>query len=79
MRLLRISSTTVLLVFLTAILAMAASTDAADSAVVKHAAAVIPEAHHTFEAVVDGTEVTHDFAIRNTGDGPLAIQQVKTG
>jgi hypothetical protein len=79
MRLLRLSFTAVLLVFLTATLAMAASNDTADSAAVKPPAAVIPEAHHAFEAVVDGTQVTHDFAIRNTGDGPLVIQQVKTG
>jgi hypothetical protein len=41
--------------------------------------AVIPQLSHTFEAVVDGMEVTHDFAIQNTGDAPLAIQRVKTG
>ena len=79
MKLLRLSSTAVMLIVFTATLAAAASSDATDSAAVTLPVAVIPEAHHAFEAVVDGTQVTHDFAIRNTGDGPLVIQQVKTG
>ena len=41
--------------------------------------AVLPELAHEFEAVVDGTEISHDFSVKNTGDGVLAIQQVKTG
>jgi hypothetical protein len=40
---------------------------------------VLPELKYEFDPVVDGTQVTHDFAIKNTGDGPLAITQVKTG
>jgi hypothetical protein len=40
---------------------------------------VLPELSFKFEPVVDGTEVTHDFAIKNTGNGPLSITQVKTG
>jgi hypothetical protein len=40
---------------------------------------VAPELKYQFNPVVDGTQVTHDFAIKNTGDGPLAITQVKTG
>ena len=40
---------------------------------------LLPELSFKFDPVVDGTEVTHDFAIKNTGDGPLAITQVKTG
>jgi hypothetical protein len=39
----------------------------------------LPELKFEFDPVVDGTQVTHDFAIKNTGDGPLAITQVKTG
>lgn len=42
-------------------------------------AAVLPTLKHEFEPVVDGTEITHDFSIKNTGDGPLAIERVKTG
>jgi hypothetical protein len=68
-----------MLLLFTATLALAASGDATVGAAVTSSAAVIPEAHHAFEPVVDGTQVTHDFAIRNTGDGPLVIQQVKTG
>lgn len=40
---------------------------------------VLPELKYEFDPVVDGTQVTHDFAIKNTGNGPLAISQVKTG
>ena len=40
---------------------------------------VLPELSFKFDPVVDGTEVTHDFAIKNNGDAPLAITQVKTG
>ena len=40
---------------------------------------VLPELNYEFGTVVDGTQVTHDFAIKNTGDGPLAVTQVKTG
>jgi hypothetical protein len=41
--------------------------------------AAIPELQYKFDPVVDGTQVTHDFAIKNKGGGPLAITQVKTG
>ncbi len=40
---------------------------------------VLPEIKYEFDPVVDGTQITHDFAIKNTGDGSLAITQVKTG
>ena len=39
----------------------------------------LPELSHEFDQVVDGTQVTHDFIIRNTGNGPLTINEVKTG
>ncbi|BBO68768.1 hypothetical protein DSCA_26980 [Desulfosarcina alkanivorans] len=39
----------------------------------------LPELAFQFDPVVDGTQVTHDFAIRNGGNGPLAITNVKTG
>jgi len=39
----------------------------------------IPDPLFTFEAVVDGTEVVHDFQVYNRGTGELAIQQVQTG
>lgn len=41
--------------------------------------AIIPDPKFVFDPVVDGTQVSHDFSIKNTGDGPLAISRVKTG
>lgn len=42
-------------------------------------AALIPQAQIQFEPVVEGTEVTEDFTVKNEGDGILEIYQVKTG
>jgi len=42
-------------------------------------AAVMPELKYEFKPVVDGTEVIHDFTVRNSGEATLAIHQVKTG
>lgn len=39
----------------------------------------VPESKFTFNTVLDGNEVTHDFIIQNKGDAPLAIEKVKTG
>jgi hypothetical protein len=33
----------------------------------------------TFDPVVDGTEVVHDFRVYNRGKGALAIEKVQTG
>jgi len=41
--------------------------------------AVVPEFKYAFKPVVDGSEITHDYRIKNTGDGPLAIERVRTG
>lgn len=41
--------------------------------------AVFPTTQFEFEAVADGTEVQHDFIVRNTGTAPLDIKEVKTG
>ena len=41
--------------------------------------AVLPELQYEFDPVVDGTQITRDFTIKNTGSGPLAITKVKTG
>ena len=41
--------------------------------------ATMPELKYEFDPVVDGAQVTHDFPIKNTGSGPLAITNVKTG
>ncbi|MBW2605335.1 MAG: hypothetical protein JRE28_13670 [Deltaproteobacteria bacterium] len=40
---------------------------------------VVPESRYTFPAVIDGTEVTHDFIIQNKGDTLLVIEKVRTG
>jgi hypothetical protein len=38
-----------------------------------------PELNFEFKPVVDGTTITHEFPVKNTGQGPLAIRKVKTG
>lgn len=42
-------------------------------------AAVFPSSRYAFDPVVDGTEVRHDFKVRNTGTAELEIRDVKTG
>lgn len=41
--------------------------------------AVFPKVKYQFKAVVEGTHVTHGFAVKNTGSGTLDIARVKTG
>lgn len=41
--------------------------------------AVVDKSEYTFSSVIEGTEVKHDFIIRNTGDAPLLIENVKGG
>lgn len=41
--------------------------------------AVFPATEFEFEAVADGTEVQHDFIVKNTGTAQLDIKEVKTG
>ncbi|SLM30384.1 exported hypothetical protein [Desulfamplus magnetovallimortis] len=38
-----------------------------------------PDSGYTFEKVVEGVEITHDFVVINKGTAPLHIQKVKTG
>jgi hypothetical protein len=45
----------------------------------KTASAVIVEKDFSFASVVDGSEVAHDYLIKNTGEGTLEISRVKTG
>lgn len=42
-------------------------------------AIMVPDPLFTFEAVVDGSEVVHDFPVYNRGTGDLAIEKVQTG
>jgi hypothetical protein len=41
--------------------------------------AVFPQLKYQFDSVVEGTHVTHAFAVKNTGSGTLDIARVKTG
>ena len=56
-----------------------AAAETAATTSVRRPRAVLPELAHEFEAVVDGTHISHDFTVKNGGDGVLAIQRVKTG
>ncbi|MFZ7128215.1 MAG: hypothetical protein ACOWWM_18835 [Desulfobacterales bacterium] len=38
----------------------------------------IPEPVFSFEPVIEGEHVVHDFVIRNEGDAPLRIHKVGT-
>ena len=40
---------------------------------------MIPDPLFTFDTVVDGSEVVHDFRVYNRGKGELAIEKVQTG
>jgi len=39
----------------------------------------VPEMQFTFQPVVEGTEIVHDFVILNKGTDVLSILNVKTG
>ena len=39
----------------------------------------LPEIQFTFQPVVEGTEVVHDFVILNKGTDVLSVLNVKTG
>ena len=39
----------------------------------------LPETKFTFQPVVEGTEVVHDFVILNKGTDELSVLNVKTG
>lgn len=41
--------------------------------------AFLPETHFEFPSVFEGQEVYHEFVIRNKGDAPLDIRDVRTG
>jgi hypothetical protein len=40
--------------------------------------AFLPERKYEFEAVPEGSEVVHDFILKNTGTAPLHIKKVRT-
>lgn len=39
----------------------------------------IEQVRHVFPTVVEGTQVSHAFSVRNVGDAPLVIKNVRTG
>lgn len=39
----------------------------------------VPEKQFTFQPVVEGTEIVHDFVILNKGTEELSVLNVKTG
>jgi hypothetical protein len=39
----------------------------------------VPETQYTFQPVVEGTEVVHDFVLLNKGADALSVLNVKTG
>lgn len=40
--------------------------------------AYFPEQTFTFDRVLEGNQVIHDFVIKNKGNGPLAVERVKS-
>ena len=55
----------------------AATTKAAEKAAPPNI--MIPDPLFTFDTVVDGSEVVHDFRVYNRGTGELTIEKVQTG
>ena len=58
---------------------LAAAALAAGPAAEGAPSADLPERHFSFEPVVDGTEVVHNFVLYNKGSASLKIQKVRTG
>ena len=83
----RVLAFTATVVMILAAAATTGASDGRDSAAqapaavesMKRPSVVAPELKYEFDPVVDGPQVPHDFTIKNTGAGALAITQVKTG
>ena len=41
--------------------------------------AFLPENVYEFQPVLEGTQVVHEFVLKNKGEAPLNILQVKSG
>jgi hypothetical protein len=61
------------------VLAAASAAPAADGRQAPGPSITVAEPRHSFGAVVEGSEVLHDFVIRNRGAAPLNLLEVKTG
>lgn len=46
---------------------------------VKHPKAVVPEQAFDFKSVDEGSVIEHAFVIRNEGEAPLNVLDVRTG
>ncbi|MFW6236772.1 MAG: DUF1573 domain-containing protein [Desulfosudaceae bacterium] len=40
---------------------------------------LVPETRYNFAPVPEGTEISHDFTVKNKGTAPLEITGVKSG
>ena len=67
------------MVALVLLVGLATAAGAADQATDGQPSAVFDKVKHEFDKVVDGTQVTQDFTVKNTGSGVLQISRVKTG
>jgi hypothetical protein len=56
-----------------------ASTVTAGNETERSPAAFLPEQIYTFEPVVEGSEVVHDFILYNRGNETLFIENLKSG
>ena len=52
---------------------------AAETGEQQTAKAFFPEERFTFDPVVEGKELKHDFKVQNHGTGPLIIKRIETG
>ncbi len=58
---------------------LCAATAGAAEADKKESPVSSPAPLFTFEKTVEGTEILHDFVIRNNGKAAVDVQRVKTG
>ncbi len=68
---------TILSLFTALILTAAPAAGAASEAL--GPSAFLPERVHTFEPVLEGAEVVHEFVLQNVGDEILFIEKLKSG
>jgi len=52
---------------------------AADMATDNPPNAVFTQVNYEFKNAIEGSQVAHDFTVKNTGKGILEISEVKTG
>ncbi|MFW5639770.1 MAG: hypothetical protein ACOCW9_02280 [Thermodesulfobacteriota bacterium] len=57
----------------------ATAASAGNESTVPSPVAFLPEQVYTFEPVIEGTEVAHDFTLRNAGNETLYIENLKSG